>query len=100
MPSQGQVLDQTQTVIGWGTTSSGGSPSDTLLEVDVPFVSDEGTKFLTEEIFIHTLNGKMSESVNLMSSLECNQDYGAGSIFDSMICAGVVGKDSCQVFQQ
>ncbi|KAH8384703.1 hypothetical protein KR093_005654, partial [Drosophila rubida] len=59
------------TVTGWGTTSSGGKASDQLLAVDVPIVSNK----------------------------ECNEDYGAGRITDSMLCAGVRGvggKDACQ----
>lgn len=59
------------TVSGWGTTSSGGSISDTLRSVDVPVVSDA----------------------------ECDNAYGAGSIYPSMLCAGDIsngGIDSCQ----
>lgn len=57
-------------VSGWGTTSSGGSISDLLRKVTVPAVSDA----------------------------DCDVSYGAGSIFPSMICAGVPqgGVDSCQ----
>jgi len=61
------------TVTGWGTTSSGGSISATLLEVDVPIMSNE----------------------------ECYGDdtyYTPGEITDDMICAGLVegGIDACQ----
>ncbi|KAG7165140.1 Trypsin-2-like [Homarus americanus] len=61
----------TATVIGWGTTSSGGSISSTLREADVP----------------------------LMSNSECSSRYlNYGSyITDNMICAGQPGTDSCQV---
>jgi len=57
-------------VSGWGTTRSGGSISDELRRVTVPAVSDD----------------------------DCNSSYGAGSIYASMICAGVPegGVDSCQ----
>lgn len=60
------------TVIGWGTTSSGGDPSDDLLEVEVPVVSDEN----------------------------CNDanSYDGSLVTDVMLCAGLPegGKDSCQ----
>jgi len=58
------------TVTGWGTTSEGGSLARTLQKVDVPVVSDA----------------------------DCRDAYGADSIADSMICAGLDkgGKDSCQ----
>jgi len=59
-------------VIGWGTTSSFGSDSPTLMEVIVPIVSNQ----------------------------ECNTDYQSGgyTITDTMLCAGLKqgGKDSCQ----
>ncbi|XP_049815417.1 trypsin alpha-3-like [Schistocerca nitens] len=56
------------TVTGWGTTSSGGSASNTLLGVTVQII-DRNT---------------------------CNRSY--GSITSRMICAGVTGggKDACQ----
>merc|ERR1719315_640723 len=56
------------TVTGWGTTSQGGSLAGTLQKVDVPVVSDD----------------------------DCRGSYGQEDILDSMICAGVAGKDSCQ----
>ena len=58
------------TVIGWGTTSSGGSSSDNLLEVEV----------------------------DVLSNAACSSDYaGTGAIIDaSMICAARAGKDACQ----
>ncbi|MBI1293768.1 trypsin-like serine protease [bacterium] len=56
------------TVTGWGTTSEGGSTSSTLLEVEVPVVSNR----------------------------TCNSAY--GNITDNMLCAGFTqgGKDACQ----
>ena len=55
-------------VTGWGTSGEGGSASATLMEVDVPVVSNA----------------------------TCNNSY--GTITDNMICAGYAagGKDSCQ----
>ncbi|XP_049832868.1 trypsin-1-like [Schistocerca gregaria] len=63
-PSTGTTV----TVTGWGTTSSGGSASNTLLAVNVQII-DRNT---------------------------CNRSY--GSITSRMICAGVTGggKDACQ----
>jgi trypsin len=55
-------------VTGWGTTSSGGSISDTLKGVEVVYVDDA----------------------------TCNRDSYPGQIKPSMICAGSAGKDSCQ----
>jgi len=58
------------TVTGWGTTSSGGSTSNVLLEVDVKVISNS----------------------------ECNAAY--GGITDNMLCAadasGNGGSDACQ----
>jgi len=56
------------TVMGWGTTSSGGSSSDVLLEVDVDVVSNS----------------------------DCEAAYGTGQITSDMMCAARSGKDSCQ----
>merc|ERR1712212_1177851 len=60
------------TVYGWGTTSSGGSISDSLRQVDVPVVSND----------------------------DCDQYiYYRGRIYPGMICMGYPadgGKDSCQ----
>jgi len=56
------------TVMGWGTTQSGGSSSDVLLEVEVDIVSNS----------------------------DCESDYGSGAITDVMMCAARDGKDSCQ----
>lgn len=61
---------QDVTVIGWGTTSSGGSTSDDLLEVEV----------------------------DVISNAACASDYaGTGTVVeDNMICASRSGKDACQ----
>lgn len=56
------------TVMGFGTTSSGGSSSDVLLEVEVDIVSNE----------------------------KCNAQYGGSGITSNMMCAAREGKDSCQ----
>jgi len=56
------------TVTGWGTTSSGGSASNVLREVDV----------------------------EVKSNTQCQSSYGSSSIRDTMLCAGSRGKDSCQ----
>ena len=58
---------------GWGTTSEGGSVSDELQWVSVPYVSHE----------------------------DCDRDYSnIGGLDDypegSIICTGVAGKDACQ----
>jgi hypothetical protein len=50
--------------------SAGGSISQQLLQVTVPTVS----------------------------IAQCNQAYGAGAVDSTMLCAGVGGKDSCQVY--
>eukprot|EP00594_Rhizosolenia_setigera_P016583 CAMPEP_0178968346 /NCGR_PEP_ID=MMETSP0789-20121207/18179_1 /TAXON_ID=3005 /ORGANISM="Rhizosolenia setigera, Strain CCMP 1694" /LENGTH=50 /DNA_ID=CAMNT_0020654217 /DNA_START=1 /DNA_END=150 /DNA_ORIENTATION=+ len=50
--------------MGWGTTSSGGTASDVLLEVEVDIVSNS----------------------------VCNADY-SGGITDDMMCAARSGKD-------
>jgi len=70
--STGNIATGTMaTVTGWGTTSSGGSSSNVLMEVDVPVVSNT------------TCNASASYN---------------GQITESMLCAGyaVGGKDSCQ----
>lgn len=56
------------TVMGWGTTSSGGPSSSVLLEVEVDVVSNS----------------------------DCDMSYGFGQITDNMFCAARSGKDSCQ----
>jgi len=72
LPSANEEYDEGTmcTVTGWGTTSEGGSLARVLQKVSVPVVSDD----------------------------HCRDAYGASSIFDSMICAGLDqgGKDSCQ----
>jgi len=55
------------TVIGWGTTSSGGLSSSELLEVEVDVVENE----------------------------KCNLDY-SGGITGNMLCAARLEKDACQ----
>lgn len=55
------------TVMGWGTTRSGGCASDVLLEVTVQAETND----------------------------DCNEAYDGG-ITDNMICAAAPGKDSCQ----
>lgn len=64
-PAQG---DATR-AIGWGTTSSGGSISQTLLQVDLPALSTS----------------------SCMSA-----GYGSQVNYPSMVCAGETGKDTCQ----
>lgn len=56
------------TVMGWGTTSRGGSTSDVLLEVELDVVSND----------------------------ICNDQYGNEEITNDMMCAARDGKDSCQ----
>ncbi|CAL4064927.1 unnamed protein product [Meganyctiphanes norvegica] len=55
-------------VSGWGTTSSGGSQPNALRDT----------------------------TVKTMSNSQCNQNYGSGTILNSMICAANPGRDSCQ----
>jgi secreted trypsin-like serine protease len=58
-------------IIGWGTTSSGGDPSDDLLEANVPIVSDS----------------------------TCRSDYAVDGITidsNTMVCAGDGIHDTCQ----
>ncbi len=72
LPDQGtQYTSGPAVVSGWGTLESGGSSPDELMAVEVPIVGDD----------------------------ECNADYRpyGGIDPDTMICAGVKGKDSCQV---
>merc|ERR1712223_967798 len=76
LPTSTEYLDVSSTeercfTSGWGTLSSGGSSTNTCQYVRVPAITNAA----------------------------CNSDYGAGSITDSMICAGypgVGGKDACQ----
>jgi trypsin len=58
----------TATVMGWGTTSSGGFSSNVLLSVDV----------------------------DVYGKAECISKYPANSITDRMFCAAAPNKDSCQ----
>ena len=65
-------VGDTATVTGWGTTSSGGTVSNKLREVDV----------------------------KVLSNSQCKNDYSysSSSITQNMLCAAVAGggKDSCQ----
>lgn len=77
------------TVSGWGTTREGGSPSDTLLAVEVPVVTDG------------QCNEMYSQPAFGLSSF---LPFGLGSsgksnIKETMLCAGYKDgqKDSCQV---
>ena len=78
----------TATVTGWGTTSSGGSLSFTLKEVDVGVVSNGACKY---DILL---------SIHLYIIPLIRNDYGysASWITSNMLCAVVAGggKDSCQ----
>jgi trypsin len=67
LPASGAGVSGNLVVCGWGTTSSGGPASNTLLHVTVPFVT----------------------------TATCQQAYG-NQIVAGMICAGTGGKDSCQ----
>ncbi|CAL4122433.1 unnamed protein product, partial [Meganyctiphanes norvegica] len=73
-PESGKLYSNINAIVtGWGTTESGGSISDTLLEVIVPTMPN--------------------------SDCQDNYDvYGSDEITDDMICAGLPegGKDSCQ----
>ena len=60
--------DVVSTVTGWGTLFAGGPTSDVLLGADV----------------------------NTIGNTDCGNDYGFGTIKDSMICAKAAGKDACQ----
>ncbi|ROT77359.1 trypsin-2 [Penaeus vannamei] len=66
--TQPTYAGKTATVTGWGTTSSGGSSSDTLREVDVTVVANTA----------------------------CQSNSYGSAIKDTMLCAGSTGKDSCQ----
>ncbi|XP_042870523.1 trypsin alpha-3-like [Penaeus japonicus] len=67
-PPKPTYAGKTATVTGWGTTSSGGSSSDTLREVDV----------------------------TVLSNTACQSGNYGSAIEDTMLCAGSTGKDSCQ----
>lgn len=58
------------TVLGWGATEEGGSPSTVLRKVDVPISSDQ----------------------------DCSRAYGSEFVQEAMVCAGVPegGADACQ----
>jgi len=65
------LVGQNATIVGWGTTSAGGRPTDTLRQVLVPIISNQ----------------------------ECANSYGQSMITSKQICAAYRkgGKDSCQV---
>ncbi|CAL4060273.1 unnamed protein product [Meganyctiphanes norvegica] len=67
-PKVPTYANKVATATGWGTTSSGGSSSDVLREVDV----------------------------RVWSNTECRRTQYGSSIEDTMMCAGQTGKDSCQ----
>ncbi|KAK7084305.1 Transmembrane protease serine 6 [Halocaridina rubra] len=67
-PELPTYANKVATVTGWGTTSSGGSSSDILKEVEVPVLSNKA----------------------------CQANNYGTAIKDTMLCAGQTGKDSCQ----
>lgn len=73
LPVQDQAINagDESVITGWGTLTEGGSLPSQLQAVRVPVVSNA----------------------------DCDAAYGAGSITDRMMCAGVSGggKDACQV---
>lgn len=70
LPIQEQFFTGKATVSGWGQTDENGSDSVyQLLAVDVPIISDK----------------------------QCIRSYGREFIRGAMMCAGEMGKDSCQV---
>jgi len=68
LPDPNQEFTGSGTVSGWGTLSANGPSSDTLQSVDVPIKTDK----------------------------DCKLAYGDQNIINSMMCAGIEGKDSCQ----
>ena len=58
-------------VSGWGTTSSGGSSSDELRIVTVPFVSDDGRYliFFSESMNITHLQKCILQTLELVQSI-------------------------------
>ncbi|XP_042870522.1 trypsin alpha-3-like [Penaeus japonicus] len=67
-PKKPRYAGKTAVVTGWGHTESGGTASDTLLEV----------------------------SVKVLSQVECRRGNYGSAIKGTMLCAGSAGKDSCQ----
>ena len=61
-------------VSGWGTTSSGGSSSDELRIVTVPFVSDDGNSFFLESMNIAHLQKCILQTLELVQSI-IESDY-------------------------
>ncbi|XP_045213747.2 trypsin alpha-3-like [Mercenaria mercenaria] len=68
LPTQEHYHNEDSLVSGWGTTSSGGSSSSTLQYVWKP----------------------------LLSRVKCEATRNGGHLDDTMLCAGVYGKDACQ----
>jgi len=64
-------------IYGWGTTSSGGKVSDTLLEAQIPIVSQ-------------------STCQAAYNTYSTSQGIASATITSNMICAGSSGKDTCQ----
>jgi len=67
-PPKPLYTGQNAWVTGWGTTSSGGSSSSTLREVQI----------------------------KVLSNSACRSRYSSSAITNSMVCASAQGKDSCQ----
>merc|ERR1712055_604457 len=68
-PSTPSYANKVATVTGWGTTSSGGSVSDVLREVDV----------------------------KVKGYSDCQSSYGSSNIKETMLCAGAPGKNYDQI---
>jgi secreted trypsin-like serine protease len=78
LPTQGESFTgKTSFIYGWGTTSSGGSTSDTLLEADIPVVAQ-------------------SVCQTALNTYAGSQGFTGATITSNMICAGASGKDTCQ----
>jgi secreted trypsin-like serine protease len=78
LPSTGtDFTGSTGNIYGWGTTSSGGSVSDTLLEAQIPIVSQ-------------------STCQAAYNAYTTSQGITPATITSNMICAGASGKDTCQ----
>lgn len=78
LPAAGtDYTGKTASIYGWGTTSSGGSVSDTLLEAAITIVSQA-----TCQAAYNTYTAAQGQS--------------SVTITSNMICAGASGKDTCQ----
>ena len=75
-------------VSGWGTTSSGGSSSDELRIVTVPFVSDDGRYlilfFFSESMNITHLQKCILQTLKLVQSI-IESDYYSYFLKDAKI---------------